>query len=130
MGQQARKLRVLLVEDHDDTATSTATLLRLFGHDVAVAGDGPTALHAAPVFQPDVVLLDIGLPRMDGFEVARQLPAVCGPKPPVLIALTGYGGEEERRRCAEAGIYVYFLKPVDPLLLELFLAQLKRRLVE
>ncbi len=123
MGEPTRKLRVLLVEDHADTAVSTVELLRLFGHEATVATDGPAALTASPTFDPDVVLLDLALPRMDGYEVARRLRALTGNGRPFLIAMTGYGGGEEQQRCAEAGINLYLLKPVDPGQLEAILAQ-------
>jgi CheY-like chemotaxis protein len=106
-------LRVLLVEDHPDVATSTAAVLRLDGHDVSVAKDGPAALAAALAVQPDVVILDIGLPKMDGYEVARRLAAWCQGKV-YLIALSGFSTEEARRRSAEAGIALHLAKPADP----------------
>jgi CheY-like chemotaxis protein len=106
-------LRVLLVEDHLDAATSTAEVLRLDGHEVSFAMDGLAALAAAQAIQPDVVILDIGLPKMDGYEVAQRLAASC-PEKAYLIALTGYGSQEARRRSAEAGIDLHLTKPVDP----------------
>jgi CheY-like chemotaxis protein len=108
-----RPLRVLMVEDYPDVATSTAEILRLSGHDVRLAVDGPTALKAAQADEPDVVLLDLGLPKMDGYEVARRLTASCGHKP-YLIAVSGHGRAEDRRRSAEAGIDLHLLKPADP----------------
>jgi len=123
----ARLLRVLLVEDYPDCATSLAMLLRLYGHVVDVVGDGPTALEAARRAIPDVVLLDIGLPKMNGHEVARRL-TVSGGKKPFLIALTGFGGPDEERRCAEAGFDLHLLKPADPERLRLILQQRQRLL--
>jgi two-component system, OmpR family, response regulator len=118
-------LRVLVVEDYPDTATSTALLLKLFGHEVDVAGDGPTALRAAAAFPPDVVLLDIGLPGMDGYEVARRLRGQPLARRPFFIAVSGYRQPADRRREVEAGIDMHLLKPVDPdhlrLLLQRFL---------
>jgi two-component system, OmpR family, response regulator len=110
----ASRLRVLIVEDHLEVATSTALLLQLFGHDVVVAYDGPTGLEAARLREPDVAILDIGLPRMDGCEVARRLVELCKEKKPFLIAVSGYGGAEQVRRGAEAGIDLHLLKPADP----------------
>jgi CheY-like chemotaxis protein len=110
---QSRSLRVLVVEDYVDAATSTAEMVRLDGHDVRVAPDGPTALAAASAEEPDVVLLDLGLPGMNGFDVARRLAEVCRRKP-FLIAVSGFGGDEPRQRSAEAGIDLYLLKPADP----------------
>ena len=121
-----RCLRVLLVEDHPDAAASTALLLRYFGHDVTVAHDGPAALELARRWAPDVALLDIGLPKLDGCEVARQLVALCRQKKPALIAVSGYGGEEQARRCAAAGIELLLLKPVDPEQLRFVLLTLPR----
>jgi CheY-like chemotaxis protein len=110
---QSRLLRVLVVEDYDDAATSTAEMVRLDGHDVRVAPDGPTALAAAAAEEPDVVLLDLGLPGMNGYDVARQLPLVCRRRP-YIVAISGFGGDEARQRSAEAGIVLYLLKPADP----------------
>jgi CheY-like chemotaxis protein len=120
-------LRVLLVEDYPDSAVSLAMLLRLFGHEVAVATDGPGGLEAARASAPDVVLLDIGLPKMDGHEVARRLTASDGKKP-YLIALTGFGGPDEVKRCAEAGFDLHLLKPADPEQLQLILRQRQQAL--
>ena len=108
-------LRILMVEDNADTAEMTALALRLHGHEVRIALDGPTVLRMAQVQRPDVVLLDIGLPQMDGWEVARRLRKQTGPgeKPPLLIAITGYGGRENERRSKDAGIDLHFVKPVD-----------------
>jgi two-component system, OmpR family, response regulator len=118
-------LRVLVVEDYPDAATSTALLLKLFGHEVDVAGDGPTALRAAAAFAPDVVLLDIGLPGMDGYEVARRLSSQATARRPFFIAVSGYSQSPDRRLAMEAGIDMHLLKPVDPdhlrLLLQRFL---------
>lgn len=108
------RLRVLVVEDHADTADSMAVLLSLYGHEVRVARDGPAALGMARAFSPDVVLLDIGLPGMDGWRVAEQLRQHPAAQRPLLIALTGHGQEADRRRSQEAGIDLHLLKPVDP----------------
>jgi CheY-like chemotaxis protein len=121
----ARPLRVLLVEDYSDSATTLAILLRHYGHEVVVVGDGPAALEAAQATVPDVVLLDIGLPTMNGHEVARRLTASAASKP-FLIALTGFGGKDEERRCAEAGFDLHLLKPVDPQRLRFILQQRQR----
>jgi len=110
---QPRPLRVLVVEDYADAATTTAELLRLDGHHVWVAADGPRALQAASAEEPDVVLLELGLPGMDGYTLARRLAAVCQRKP-YLIAVSGFGGAEFRRRSRKAGIDLYLVKPADP----------------
>jgi CheY-like chemotaxis protein len=107
-------LRVLIVEDHADGAESLAMLLRIYGHDVAISQDGQRALDKAQVYQPDVVLLDLGLPGMHGHEVAKKIVERQSNRKPFLIALTGYGRDEDRRRSAEAGIDLHLLKPADP----------------
>jgi DNA-binding response OmpR family regulator len=110
---QPRPLKVLVVEDQLDLATSTADLLRLEGHEVQIAADGLAALDAAQAQKPDVVLLDIGLPTMDGFEVARRLGPSSACKP-YIIALTACDSEADRRRSAQAGIDLHLAKPADP----------------
>jgi two-component system CheB/CheR fusion protein len=110
-------LRVLVVEDELITAECLALFLRRWGHEAAVARNGSGALHAVPTFKPEVVLLDIGLPSMDGFEVACCLRKLPGMEKCLLMALTGRGHEDDLRRCKEAGIDFHFLKPVEPSLL-------------
>jgi CheY-like chemotaxis protein len=107
-------LRILIAEDNADCAVSMALLLRMYGHDVKIAADGPTALEKARTDKPDVVLLDIGLPGMSGYDVARQLSDHRPCKTPLLVAITGYGREEDERHSAEAGIDMHLVKPVDP----------------
>ena len=105
--------RVLVVDDNLDLARGLARLLKLIGHEVRMVHDGPSALEAARSFRPDVVLLDIGLPGMDGFHVARLLRAEdCG-RDARIIAISGYGHEEDRRRSREAGFDHYLVKPID-----------------
>jgi two-component system, chemotaxis family, CheB/CheR fusion protein len=106
--------RVLVVDDNVDTAESLALLLRLKGHEVEVAYDGPTALDAATAFHPEVVLLDIGLPGLDGYQVARRLRRRGRSPGVLLVAMTGYGQEEDQRRAREAGFDHHLVKPVDP----------------
>jgi signal transduction histidine kinase/DNA-binding response OmpR family regulator len=118
---QGPSCRVLVVDDNTDAADSLAMLLRLAGHEVEVAHDGPTALAVAEEQKPDMLLLDIGLPGMDGYEVARRLRARVDLKPALLVALTGYGQEEDLRRSREAGFDRHLIKPADlPALTELF----------
>jgi PAS domain S-box-containing protein len=114
---QPRSLRVLVVEDNMDAAESLTTLLRLWNHEVRMVHDGLSAIEAARAQQPEVVLLDIGLPGLDGFEVARRLQAEPGLENTLLVAMTGYGQPEDRRRSREAGIHHHFVKPVEPLVL-------------
>jgi CheY-like chemotaxis protein len=109
------RLRVLVVEDDADGAASMAVFLRHQGHEVEVARDGPTALRIAADRPPDDALLDIGLPGgMDGWEVARRLQEQAAGKAPLLIAVTGYGQEADRRRSDQASIDLHLLKPADP----------------
>jgi PAS domain S-box-containing protein len=105
--------RVLVVDDNADAAESLAMLLRGDGHEVCVTHDGPAALEVAGAFRPEVVLLDIGLPRMDGYEVARRLRRDVGLTQALVVALTGYGQQEDRRRAKEAGCDAHVVKPAD-----------------
>jgi CheY-like chemotaxis protein len=110
-------LRVLVVEDDAGLASDLAMLLGRCGHKVRVASDGAAALEATQASAPDVVLLDIGLPGMDGYQVARRVREEIAPamaKAPLLIAVTGRAGEADRRRSQEAGIDLHLVKPVDP----------------
>ena len=118
--------RILLVEDHPDTAVSTATVLRLEGHEVEVVSDGKQALAAARASHPDAILLDIGLPGLDGWSVAQHLQQMEFEKRPTVIALTGYGQPQDKVNSKEAGIHVHLLKPVDPQALLTFLEQLQK----
>ncbi len=93
--------------------TTLAILLEVSGHQVRTAHDGPSALEAALDFRPNVVLLDIGLPRMNGFEVARKIRQQLVLKDVVLVAMTGYGQESDRRRSMDAGFDHHLVKPVD-----------------
>jgi signal transduction histidine kinase/CheY-like chemotaxis protein len=105
--------RVLLVDDNGDAAELLSDLLRSIGHDVVVAHDGPQALATAVRYNPDVAILDIGLPVMDGYELAGRLVATL-PHTPFLVALTGYGQENDRTRARDAGFDEHIVKPVDP----------------
>src|SRR5262249_34690838 len=100
-----------------------ALLLRLEGQEVRAAHDGPAALALAAEFRPQVVFLDIGMPDMDGFEVARRLRQLPGPVRPTLVALTGWGQMEDRRRSREAGFQHHLVKPVEPAALHELLAR-------
>jgi signal transduction histidine kinase/DNA-binding response OmpR family regulator len=111
--------RVLIAEDNTDTAESLALLLRSMGYELQVAHDGPGAVAAAVEFRPDVAILDIGLPGMSGYEVARRLRAALPSRPLCLVATTGYGREEDRQMAAAAGFDHHLTKPVEfQLLLE------------
>jgi CheY-like chemotaxis protein len=106
--------RILVVDDNVDVIETTTMLLSLSGHVVHSAKDGLQALHAATEFRPEVVLLDIGLPLMDGYEVARRLRQMPQTAGALLIALTGYGQQGDRQRGKDAGFDGHLLKPVDP----------------
>jgi CheY-like chemotaxis protein len=121
-------LPVLVVDDHADTADSTALMLRLHGFAVDCARDGCAALEAVRRDAPDVVLLDIGLPGLDGYEVARRLRREPARKRPLLIAVTGYDQPRDRERSREAGIDLHLAKPVDPDALDAILKRFERAL--
>ncbi len=118
--------RLLVVDDNRDAATSLAMLLRLEGHEVQIAHDGPSALELANSYGPELVLLDIGMPGMDGYEVARRIRQQPGFEQVILAALTGWGQDADRQRTAEAGFDHHLVKPVEPTVLQNLLAQLKR----
>jgi CheY-like chemotaxis protein len=118
---------VLVVDDNVDQADSAAMLLRLSGHEVRVDYAGSTALDVAVEYQPDVVLLDIGLPGMNGCEVARRLRQEPSLKDIVLVAMTGYGQESDRQRSKEAGFNHHLVKPVNPQEIQGILATLTHR---
>jgi DNA-binding response OmpR family regulator len=107
------KNRVLVVDDNIDNADSLAILLRLGGHDVCLAHDGHAALQIALEFRPEIVLLDIGLPGMDGYEVARRLRTQTSCEESILVAVTGYGRDEDRIRSADAGFDHHLVKPIN-----------------
>jgi CheY-like chemotaxis protein len=116
----------LVVEDSHDSADSLGLLLELWDYQAVITYDGEGALQAALANSPDVVFLDIGLPGIDGCEVARQLRRLPGTANALLVAITGYGREADVQRCKEAGIDCYFLKPVDPAELKRLLAKAEK----
>lgn len=103
--------RILLVDDNVDLAESLATLMKRYGHEVQIAHDGPTALEAAKKYQPEVVFIDIGLPRMSGHDVARKLRTQPGSEKVLLVAMSGWGTEKDRRLAHEAGFDEHLVKP-------------------
>jgi PAS domain S-box-containing protein len=114
VGQAAGfRRRLLIVDDNRDFVASLAALLKEFGHDVRTANDGQTAINVAAVHAPDAVLLDIGLPGMDGYEVAQRLRSSSTLTGVTLVAVSGYGHEENRRRAQEVGFDHYLVKPID-----------------
>jgi PAS domain S-box-containing protein len=118
------KHRVLVVDDNRDAAESLATLLRLQGHEVRVTYDGASALSAAVAYAPAVIFLDIGMPGMDGYEVARRIRQIPMLKNVVLSALTGWGQNEDKHRTAQAGFDHHLVKPPDAQLLAKILSEL------
>src|SRR5262245_60219161 len=123
-------LTVLIVDDNADAADSLALLLKLWGYEGRVAYDGSAALAAFQQQGPDAVLLDLSLPGLDGFAVAGRLRTLAQGRGFTLIALTGFGREEDYRRAAEAGFDLHLLKPVDPERLRGFLAALAQQKAE
>jgi PAS domain S-box-containing protein len=125
MDPSAVRHRMLVVDDNIDAAESGAILLRLLGHEVTTAHDGPSAIEAVRAFRPEVVLLDIGLPGMSGYEVAQVLRSQPDSASLKLIAVTGYGQDEDRRRSAESGFDRHMVKPLDQEALRSLLASLQ-----
>ena len=113
--------RVLVVDDHEPTAVALARLMGLLGHETRVASDGPSALATVESYAPDLVLLDLGLPDVDGCAVARQMRADSRMTGVTLVALTGYGSDEDRNRVRDAGFDYHLLKPVTMRTLEAIL---------
>jgi PAS domain S-box-containing protein len=114
--------RVLVVDDNIDAAESTAMILRMAGHSVQLAYDGPEVLRVVDEALPDVIVLDIAMPGMNGYEIAKKLRERNAPGRPLLIALTGYGQDSDRRRASDAGFDHHLTKPVDPAALQTLIA--------
>lgn len=113
-GDSTRKRRLLVVDDNRDAAETMSMLLQMWGHEVVFAYDGPSALETAEQWQPEAVILDIGLPGMNGYEVAARLRELPHARGAVLIAITGYGQDDDRLRSRRAGIDHHLVKPVAP----------------
>jgi CheY-like chemotaxis protein len=118
------KCRILVVDDNRLSSDSTAMLLRMMGHDLAIARDGIQGMECARAFRPDVILLDIGLPQLNGYETARRIREQPWGKDIFLIAVTGFGQEEDRRRSLEAGFDYHMVKPVNFVELEKKLSEI------
>lgn len=122
-GSPSRR-RILVVDDNEDAAESLAALLSISGHDTRMAHDGPDAVKEAERFNPDIVFLDIGMPTLDGHETAKLIRQQPWGKEMVLIALTGWGQTEDRRRSKDAGFNHHLVKPADPAVVQKLLASL------
>jgi len=120
--------RILVVDDNQDAAETLSMMLSLMGNQVRVFHDGLAGVEAARESMPDVMLLDIGLPHVDGYEVCRRIRSLPGGEKPVIIACTGWGQDEDRRLSREAGFTTHIVKPVDPEALEKLIAELPREM--
>jgi CheY-like chemotaxis protein len=116
--------RILIVDDNRDNAGSLAMLLSVSGHNTQTAHDGVEAVEKAAVFRPNVILLDIGLPKMNGYEVCRAIRDQPWGKNILMVALTGWGQDEDRRKSRDAGFDDHLVKPVDPAALTILLDSL------
>jgi PAS domain S-box-containing protein len=122
IGESMPSRRILIVEDNTDARESLQLLLQLAGHEVETASDGPSGLRKLEAFRPDVALIDLGLPGIDGYDLVRRVRGLPQTKATRFIALTGYGQAQDRRRALEAGFDVHLTKPVDPDRLQRLLA--------
>jgi CheY-like chemotaxis protein len=122
-----QRFRILVVDDNHDSALSLAMMLSIMGHETRTAHDGESAVSTAESFLPEVVLLDIGLPKLNGYEVAQRIRENDWGQSMFLIAVTGWGQEEDRQRSSEVGLNVHMVKPVEPAALERLLAELPNR---
>jgi CheY-like chemotaxis protein len=112
-GKTPSDLRILVVDDNRDAALSLAMVLQMEGHKVKTAHDGPSALSLCAEFSPDAVFLDLGLPGMDGYSVAKRLRGQCPSDDLLLVAVTGYGADVDKARSRAAGFDHHLIKPVD-----------------
>lgn len=119
-----RRFKILVVDDNHDSALSMAMMLQIMGHDTRTAHDGESAVSTAETFLPEVVLLDIGLPKLNGYEVAQRIREKAWGESMYLIAVTGWGQDEDRQRSSEVGLNLHMVKPVEPAALEKLLAAL------
>jgi CheY-like chemotaxis protein len=118
----SNRRRVLVVDDNRDAAMSLAMMLKLMGNETRTAHDGQEAIDVAAAFRPDLILLDIGMPRLNGYDTAKQIRQQSWGKTIVLVALTGWGQDEDRRKSDEAGFDSHMVKPIEPAALEKLLA--------
>jgi len=120
-----QRFRILVVDDNHDSALSLAMMLSIMGHETRTAHDGESAVATAESFLPEVILLDIGLPKLNGYEVAQRIRENAWGQSMFLIAVTGWGQEEDRQRSSEVGLNVHMVKPVEPAALERLLSDLR-----
>ena len=113
-----------MADDNQDSADSLAMMLKIMGNEVRTANDGLQAVDVAAAFRPEVILLDIGMPKLNGYEACRRIREQPWSEKVILIALTGWGQDDDRRRSREAGFNHHMVKPVDPAALEKLLAGL------
>ena len=118
------RFRILVVDDNPDSALSLAMMLSMMGHDTRTAHDGEAAVTTAEAFRPQVVLLDIGLPKLNGYEVAQRIRQQEWGTSMFLVAVTGWGQDEDRRRSEDVGMNLHMVKPVEPSALDRLLAGL------
>src|SRR6187401_1621306 len=120
-----KSFRILVVDDNHDSALSQAMMLSIMGHETRTAHDGESAVATAESFLPEIVLLDIGLPKLNGYEVAQRIREHSWGASMFLIAVTGWGQDEDRQRSSEVGLNVHMVKPVEPAALERLFAELR-----
>lgn len=118
------RLKILVVDDNPDSALSMAMMLSMMGHETRTAHDGEAAVTTAEEFRPQVVLLDIGLPKLNGYEVAQRIRQQDWGAAMFLVAITGWGQDEDRRRSEDVGMNLHMVKPVEPGALDRVLAEL------
>jgi CheY-like chemotaxis protein len=126
--QQRR--RVLIADDNVDAADTLSMMLQLKGHDVRVVHEGQQAVRVAAEFQPHVVLLDIGMPELDGYEACQKIREQHSTTRPVIVAVTGWGHDQDKQRSQEAGFDAHLTKPIEPGALERFLERAEIRPLE
>jgi CheY-like chemotaxis protein len=120
--------RILVVDDNRDLTDTLGMMLRFSGNAIRTAHDGEAAVAAAEEFNPDIIILDLGLPKLNGYEACRRIRQQPGGKKRIVVAVTGWGREEDRRRTKEAGFDLHWVKPVNPAALTKLLAELEEKL--
>lgn len=121
-------LRILVADDDQDSAESLAMLIQMMGHDVRSAQDGLAAVRLAEAFRPDLIVLDIGMPGLDGYEVCRRIRQQAWGRVVVIAALTGWSRDEDKARSEQAGFDRFLVKPVDPKVLEDLIAAVRPKI--